>query len=115
VILRVLSPGRSAGPKPDAGVLWLEPTPDLGGAWTEMRGGAEVIRFGFPAASRSRWFQILSDPGRRHHVLTLALERIVYARGVSVVEYDSEELVPMLRRALRLHAGVQLRRAEAVE
>jgi hypothetical protein len=91
----------------------MELTPDLGGAWTELRDGVEVIRFGYSRHSPHRWFQIFDDPGKRHHVLTIALERIVFARAIQVVQYGDATLLPMLRRALRQHPAVRLEQLPA--
>jgi hypothetical protein len=102
-------PGVEAPENTPTSVLTIELSPGLGGAWTEIRRGREVIRFGYPRDSRLRWFQVLAAPGIRHHVLSLAIERIVFARQITAVEYGSEELLPMLRGALRNHSGVALR------
>lgn len=106
MILRVV---RRPVSQPDEGRLWLQLEEGLGGAWTELHGGAEVIRFGYPARSPHRWFQVLTDPGKRHHALSLALERIVFARGIATIEFDDPTLRPMLARATRVHPAVELR------
>ena len=56
----------------------------LAGAWTVMRSGIEVVQFGYPAASRNRWFQIFT-PGRTHNAATLALERMLFARRITTL------------------------------
>ncbi|MBI1292576.1 hypothetical protein GC173_15265 [bacterium] len=106
MILRIVAPGAVAAPAPGDTSLWIEPTPGLGGAWTEVRDGTEVIRFGYPARSPYRWFHILGAPEKRHHVLSLAIERIVFARRVERVEYGDPVLLPMLKRALRNYPQV---------
>jgi len=83
--------------------------PGLGGAWTELWNGREVIRFGYPQSARSPWFRVLDPSPGDHHCASLALERIVYARRITEVVVAEDVLAPAARRGLRQFPQVELR------
>lgn len=90
-----------------AGTLFLEFTEGLGGAWTEPDGEYERLLFGYPAGSALPWFRIFDSEPDAHNVATLALERIVFARQVSVVAVVDDRALAPVRRALRVHPSVR--------
>ncbi len=57
----------------------------LAGAWTEHREGEELIAFGYPAGSGNKWFQPFRVLKGRHNVLSLALERMIFARRITTL------------------------------
>lgn len=71
-----------------AGSLFLEVTPGLGGAWTDLTPEGEVIRFGVPENTNLKWFRLEHvDDG--DNALSLAVRRMVYARqrlSIAVVD-----------------------------
>lgn len=83
-----------------SGWLVVEVAPGLGGAWTERRGAHEVTRFGCPESPVSRWLDPASSPGGRHNALSLALERMVHARGIRLIGVADERLRPAAGRAV---------------
>lgn len=89
-----------------ADVLFFVPDPTVGGAWTELRGGHEVIRFGYRPDGEFPWLRIFEVPEQGHNVATQAIERIVFARGVERVEVRSAELMPIARRGTASHPAV---------
>lgn len=82
--------------------------PGLGGAWTEVAGdGSETILFGYPEKPRSGWLNAtLLPPAGGHNVLTLALERILFARGLAGIVVCAPELEPLARRGAAVHPAV---------
>lgn len=97
--LRSLVPGRR---------LFFEFREGIAGAWTELRGGDECILFGYPAEAETRWFQVFEPPRRGHNVATQALERIVFARGISVVVVTGERAAASVRRGVAAHPSVRV-------
>lgn len=96
----ILAELRRAAPP---GTLFFELTRGLGGAWTVIEGGVERIRFGFPdGAGRNR----LNPIGRRDSFAALALERIIFARGIDRIgaaDVDSRDAVSA---GATVHRGV---------
>ena len=93
-------------------VVWLEP--QLGGAWTEYRQGREVIRFGFPQDSKNRWFRIFEVPRKGHNVLSQALERMLFAREIGVLNISGPEpLWQVARRGAEKHPSVAVHMSPA--
>jgi len=88
---------------PDALAMCLRP--GLGGAWTEVRGGREVVIFGYPANAESRWFRHSAPRDARHTAVSLAIERIVYARGIAIVAVLDTECSAAAHRGAAVHGG----------
>ncbi len=87
--------------------LIIEISPGLGGAWTEPSGSMEVIKFGMPDHPESEYFKYFNERVKKHNALSLAIERIVYARKISEVVYDDPGLKETIKFATRLYqAGV---------
>jgi hypothetical protein len=59
--------------------------PGLGGIWTDVIEGLELIRFGYPDKDRPRDFDPLDSSPRRANVFVRHWERIVFARSAKVV------------------------------
>jgi hypothetical protein len=90
------------------GALLLTVSPGLGGAWTELHGGQELIRFGFPPESTNPWFQVLHDPGKKHNALTLALERIIFARRINMIAVTDPSMERIARRGAAVHPATMI-------
>lgn len=87
--------------------LIVVPSKGTGGAVTEVIAQHEVLRFGFPEKSRNTWFQVFKDPGGKHNALTLALERIIFARKITCL-YVSRSLRVIASRGVAVHPHVQI-------
>lgn len=83
--------------------LVMELCPALGGAWTEWRCHREVIRFGFPENSPNPWFHPLAPPKSGHNILSQALERMVFARGINKIKIEQKALTPIATYLTLLH------------
>lgn len=96
-----------AGKLPPEALLFV-PDPTVGGAFSELRDGREVIRFGYRPEGRFRWLRIFDVPPTGHNVATQAIERIVFARRISDVVVLDIELLPIAVRGVAAHPGVKL-------
>ncbi len=85
--------------------VFLELRPGLAGAWTEKRHGAEVVLFGYPEASGNRWFQVKAIHRDGHNALSLAIERMIYARRVNSLAIVDGTLEEVARKGAKVHGG----------
>lgn len=72
----------------------------LGGAWTERADHVELVLFGHPRDSRNSWFVYHDYSGEKHNALSLAIERMIYARQVGRVVVLDPRLDGTARRGL---------------
>ena len=108
LVLAMQSTLDSAAAEIPADALLFVPDPTVGGAWTELRGGREVIRFGYRPDGQFRWLRLFDVPAKGHNVATQAIERIVFARGISEVVVLDKELVAVAKRGTEVHPAVKL-------
>lgn len=102
----VLSDGPAPGLQEGPGYrVFLELRPGLAGAWTEKRHGAEVVLFGYPEASANRWFQVKAIHRDGHNALSLAIERMIYARRVNSLAIVDGTLEEVARKGAKAHGG----------
>ena len=83
--------------------LILELCPQLGGAWTQWRCNREIVQFGYPPNSPNPWFHPLAPPKSGHNILSQAMERMVFARGINQIKVAQEELIPIATYITALH------------
>ncbi len=86
--------------------LFMEVSRGTAGALTDLRSGREVIIFGYPADARSPSFQVFEVPRKGHHALSLAIQRIVYARTIRNVIVDSDRLKAVVDYSVSCYQGV---------
>lgn len=87
----------------DVDVLFMELRAGIAGAWTELRGGREVVLFGYPANSTHRWFQFQADVNAGHSAASLAIERIVHARKRNALAILHGSVKNVAMRGIRVH------------
>lgn len=78
----------------------------VGGAWSELEGAREVIRFGVPPSAASRFFSLAVGPTQTHTALSQAIERIVYARGIRCIKVMAPELMAAAVRGTGVYQGL---------
>ncbi len=104
--LRRLVPGKR---------LFLELHEGLGGAWTELRGTDECILFGYPAHPTTLWFRVFDPPPTSHNAVTQALERMIFARGISTVLVTDPAMLATVKKGASAHPAVRISAARGSE
>ena len=74
--------------------------PGLGGVYTSLVEGFELLRFGYPAKSPHPFFQVLNPEPGVETCTSIALGRTVFGRRIRHVIVPEVVTAPMVRHAL---------------
>ncbi len=74
--------------------------PGLGGVWTELEDGVEVISIGYPDRSKHDFFRPQAPTPGKPTCVSVHLERLAFGRKITDVVVQSRALVPIVVHAL---------------